>query len=86
MPDTLSEQAHKAAIKTVQTEKPARFTVGGYLSKDGRVVGGLTYDRKLTNLWGLTAYARAYWHDQPVRVHGSSIQGEAGFELERRFH
>lgn len=85
MADTLGEQAHQAAIKSVQTDKPARFTVGGYLSRDGRVVGGITYDRKLTNLWGITAYAKAYWHDQPVRVHGPTIEGEAGFELTREF-
>lgn len=85
MADSLSEQAHKAAIAKVKAEAPSQFTVGGALTRDGRVVGGVTYDRKFSNLWGLTAYARAYWHDQPVSTHGRSIEGEAGFVLHRKF-
>jgi hypothetical protein len=65
MPRTLSEQANKAAIDSVRAEKPQSFTVGGTF--DGKVAtGGVTYDRKWSNLWGITAYAKAYWNDAPV--------------------
>lgn len=85
MSDSLSDQANKAAIAAVKSEKASSFTVGGYLTRDGEIVGGITYDRKLTNLWGLTAYARAYWHDQPVTVGKRPIETEAGVELRRTF-
>lgn len=59
---TLREQAHKAAIKAVT---PSQFRVGG--SWDGvRASGGVTYNRTWSNLWGVTAYAKAYWNDQAV--------------------
>lgn len=60
MSGPISDAANKAALDDVRKEKPSSFTVGGYLTRDGRVVGGVTYDRKFSNLWGLTAYARAY--------------------------
>lgn len=62
---TLSEQADKAAIDQVKAEKPSQFRVGG--TWDGKTAtGGISYDRKWSNLWGVTAYAKAYWNDQPV--------------------
>ena len=82
MADSLSEQANKAALKSVT---PSQFTVGGYRTRDGRISGGITYDRKWSNGWGAVAYARAYWHDLPVTTHGPSIEGEAGFEIRRQF-
>lgn len=89
MSDSLSAQANKAALDAVRSEKPQSFTVGAYY-RDGKVEGGLTYDRKLSNLWGLTAYAKAYWHDLPVTVNGATATvnkptGEAGIELSRKF-
>lgn len=85
MSGPLSEQAHKATIDSVKRDKPSQFTVGGYRSRDGRIVGGITYDRKFSNLWGFTAYARAYWNDLPVTTHANTIEGEAGFEMHRQF-
>ena len=62
---TLSEQANQDMIATVKAEKPQSFTVGGTF--DGkRASGGISYNRAWSNLWGITAYAKAYWHDQPV--------------------
>lgn len=80
---SLADQAKEAALKDVRAQKPSRFTVGGAVTRDGRIVGGITYDRKLTNLWGFTAYARAYWNDEPVHTH--SFSSEAGFEFTRTF-
>jgi len=69
MPDTLSEQANKSMIDSVRAEKADSFRVGGnVIRSEGklRVEGGVSYDRKITNLFGLTAYAKAYWNDQPI--------------------
>lgn len=85
MSGPISDTGNKAALDAVKRDKPHAFTVGGYVTRDGRVVGGITYDRKFSNLWGLTAYARAYWNDQPVITHARWIEGEAGFELTRKF-
>lgn len=84
MADTLREQAHQAALEAVRKEKPSSFTVGGHF-RDGKIVGGLTYDRKLANLWGITAYARAYWEDLPVSTHTKRPKIEAGAELKKTF-
>lgn len=86
---TLSEQANKAALEAVTADKPQRFTVGG-VYKDGKLEGGLTYDRRFANLWGITAYAKAYWHDLPVTVQGATAtvskpEGEVGFEVTKQF-
>lgn len=65
MSDSLAAQAHKAAIEQVKSEKATSFTVGA--SYNGAVItGGVSYDRKWTNGWGLTAYAKAWWNDQAV--------------------
>lgn len=79
----ISDAAHKAALEAVRAEKPSQFTVGGSWQK-GKLTGGITYDRKLANLWGLTAYARAYWEDLPVTTH-KTLTTEAGVELTRKF-
>lgn len=61
----LAEQANDDMIASVKAERPSQFRVGG--SWDGKTAtGGLTYERKLSNLWGITAYAKAYWNDAPV--------------------
>lgn len=63
--DKFKDETRKQEIQKVQAEKPSQFSVGA--SFDGKVAtGGVTYDRKLSNLWGFTAYAKAYWNDQPV--------------------
>ncbi len=65
MTDTIKDQANKAAIESVKADKPSSFTVGGWT--DGRYAeGGLTYQRTWKNGWGATAYAKAWWNDQPV--------------------
>jgi hypothetical protein len=67
MPNTLSQQANKAAIDQVKREKPSQFTVGGHMDILSRKAsGGITYDRKLSNGLGLAAYLRAWWHDAAV--------------------
>jgi len=73
---------HTDAIADVRAGKPAAFTVGAYT--DGRTVRGeLTIDRKWSNGWGLTAYARAWWNDvavTPVAANPSKFGGEVGVE------
>lgn len=83
MPNIL-EAATEEALKQVRASKPSSFTVGGQL-KDGKLVGGVTYDRTLSNGWGLTAYARAWWDDLPVSVGRSKPKVEAGAELVKKF-
>lgn len=81
----ITESAIRAAAGTVRAEKPSQFTVGAHY-RNGQLVASATYDRKLSNLWGLTAYAKAYWHDAPVTVSGPTSRTtdvEAGFELSR---
>jgi len=78
----LVAQAHKAALDQVKAEKPSSFTVGGRF--DGKKLeGGLTYDRKWSNGWGLTAYARAWWEDATVSTHTPKVA--AGAEVTKRF-
>ena len=87
MPETLLQQANKAALDSVKAEKPQSFTVGGVVEmRNGRAraEGGLTYDRKLTNLWGLTGYARAYWEDKPI-IPTDQFGYVIGGELTRKF-
>lgn len=63
--DKFKDETRRQEIEKMKTEKPSQFSVGG--SFDGnKAEGGITYDRKLSNLWGFTAYAKAYWYDQPV--------------------
>ncbi len=81
MPNSLSDQAH-AEVTRIAQETPSAFTVGG--SFDGKkVVGGFTVDRKWSNGWGLTAYARAWWDDAAVTPHKSGA--EAGFQATKTF-
>ena len=62
MTDSLKDQANKAALAAVT---PQSFTVGGWT--DGKYSeGGLTYQRKWSNGWGATAYAKAWWNDAAV--------------------
>lgn len=81
---SLLEQANKAALASVKAEKPHSFTVGGYY--DGkRISGGITYDRKFSNGYGLTAYARAWWEDATVSTHTPKPKIEAGAEFSKKF-
>lgn len=83
MSEKLSDQANKAAIESVKAEKPQSFTVGGWTN--GRYAeGGLTYHRKWSNLWGFTAYAKAYWNDAPV-IPTDRFGGVVGFDVEKKF-
>lgn len=80
---SLLEQANRAALESVKADKPQSFTVGG--SFDGkRIEGGITYDRKFSNGYGLTAYARAWWHDASVTPK-LKPQIEAGAEFVKKF-
>lgn len=79
--DSAKKLAENAAeLERLHTAKPSQFTVGGRF-EDGKLVGGITYDRKLSNLWGVTAYARAYWDDARVIPHNASM----GAEISRKF-
>lgn len=89
MTDSLSEQANKAALDAVKAEKPQQFTVGAQF-RDGKLVGGVTYDRTWKNGWGATAYIRAWYDDLPVTVNVAGQQahrptGEAGIEVSKKF-
>ena len=84
MADSLTDQANRAALAQVQTEKPSQFTVGG--SWDGtKLTGGVTYDRRLANGWGATAYLRAWWDDLPVSTTTRTPKVSAGGEVTKRF-
>lgn len=78
---TISDQA----IAKVKAEAPSSFTVGvtaNALAK--RADAAVTYDRRWTNGWGLTAYAKAWWHDEavvPRDKHGAVI----GIEAKKQF-
>lgn len=80
MSPNILEHANAEALKSVQAETPSQFRVGGsydLVSKRGE--GGVTYDRKWQNGWGLTAYAVAWWQDKPVSVepnYGAKVGGE----------
>jgi len=79
---TILESANEQALKEVRARQASQFTVGGYVL-NGKLVGGVTYDRTWKNGWGMTAYAKAYWDDLPVSV--KRPKGEAGIELVKRF-
>lgn len=76
-----------SGLKQVREDKPSSFTVGGLATRvDGRtrIEGGATYDRKWSNGLGLTAFAKAYWNDQPIVPtdrHGFVIGGELAHEF-----
>ena len=79
---SLLDQAHKLALDQTRAEKPQQFTIGAYVAADGTVRGVTTYDRTWRNGWGLTAYAKAYWHDLSVTAHPKL---EAGVEARKSF-
>lgn len=76
---SLLDQANQAALAQVKKDTPQSFTVGA--AYDGTTVsGGLTYDRKWSNGWGATAYAKAWWNDSavlPQDQHGAVMGVEA---------
>ena len=82
MPNIL-EAANQSVIDDVRKNKASQFTVGGFV-KDGKLHGGVTFDRTWKNGWGVTAYARAYWDDLPVSVQRKPTV-EAGAELVKKF-
>lgn len=64
---TLRDSANKAAIEEAKREAPSQFKVTAtvdVLNRKGETV--LSYDRSWRNGWGLTAYAKAWWHDAAV--------------------
>lgn len=87
MSQSLTEQANKAALETVKSEKPSQFTVGGnYDFRTRTVEGGVTYDRRWLNGWGATAYAKAWWQNQPVTTVGESKSSlKVGGEIVKTF-
>lgn len=67
MTDSLTDQAHREAIRQTQADTPAQFRVGGsYDVVSGKVVGGVSYDRTWKTGWGATAYLKAFWNDQAI--------------------
>lgn len=79
MSDSLSEQANRKALDAV---KPNQLVVGGYY-KDGKLFGGVTYERKWSNGWGVAAFARAWVEGKAVTPQKASI--EAGAEVTKKF-
>jgi len=72
-----------AEVARILKEKPNKFTVSGFT--DGK--GGLakaSYNRKWSNGWGATAYAKAWWNDAsvtPERSSGVAVGGEGSYEF-----
>lgn len=67
MSGPLTALANQAMIDAVRKDKPSSFTVGvaaDVLAKNADLT--ITYDRKLTNALGLSAYLKAWWHDAAV--------------------
>lgn len=83
-PDQLAAQSKKELDK-VKTDAPSQFVVGATF--DGhRAVGGVSYERKWSNGWGATAYAKAWWMDASVTpVGGSQLGGVVGVEAVKSF-
>lgn len=70
-------------LDAVKKEKPSKFTVGG--TYNGRQAsGGITYDRKLSNGWGATAYAKA-WLDQKPVIPTDKFGYVIGWEVSKDF-
>lgn len=65
---SLLQQANAAALAETRKDKPQQFTIGGGTDGKGAAVA-ITYDRKWSNGWGATAYARAWWDDLSVTPH-----------------
>jgi len=77
---TLSEQAKAMVV-------PHSFRVGATLVKEGdgvRAEGGISYDRTAKNLWGVSAYAKAYWEDKPL-VPVDKFGYVIGFDVKKEF-
>lgn len=84
MADSILDQANRAALDEVKATTPQAFTVGGKFV-DGRLQGGLTYDRTWKNGLGLTAYLRAWWDDATVSTHTPKPKVEVGGEFVKKF-
>lgn len=86
-PLATSGDRHAAELARVQAARPSSFTVGAYVDWRRKVVLEATYDRRLTNLWGLTAYARAWWNDAGVTPNptaGAAAGIESRYEFKPR--
>lgn len=81
MSGSLLDQANAAAVAQVTKDKPQQFTIGGGTDGKGAAVA-ITYDRKWSNGWGATAYARAWWDDLAVTPHPKL---SAGGEINKKF-
>jgi hypothetical protein len=85
MADSLSAQANKQAIDAVKRDKPSSFVVGGSVDVTGkRADGGVSYNRRIWNGWGATAYLRAWWDDAAV-IPRDKFGAVIGGELEKKF-
>ena len=88
MPDTLSQQAHKATIASVKTDAPHSFTVGAHADILNKKVDAIvSYDRTWTNGLGLTAYLKGWWNDTAVVPHekrGLVVGGEGSYKFGTR--
>lgn len=74
---------YQSGVRQVRADAPQQFRVGADF--DGqRATGGLSYDRKWSNLWGFTAYAKAYWTDQPV-IPTDRFGYAVGFDVSKTF-
>jgi len=81
MPSIL--EAGQTEVAKAVAATPNSFTIGAF--SDGRAITGqLTFDRKWSNGWGMTAYAKAWWHDASVTPAASSGVG-AGVSVTKDF-
>lgn len=86
MPSIL--ESGKAQVEQVVKDKPQSFTVGGHIDTSGEAVASITYDRTIWNGFGLTAYARAWWHDAPVATNAKpkkQLDAGTGFEISKKY-
>ena len=71
--------------KIVKEQAPAQFRVGAtadILNRKAEAI--ISYDRKWSNLWGVTAYAKAYWNDQAV-IPADKFGAVIGAEVTKKF-
>lgn len=84
MPSIL-QSGEKAVIDQVKAEKPSQFRVGAtadILNRKAEVIA--SYDRTWSNLWGFTAYAKAYWNDQAV-IPADKFGAVIGADVSKKF-
>lgn len=81
---SILDTGNEAMIEAIRKEKPSKFTVGGTYNGT-QASGGVTYDRKLANGFGFTAYAKAWMNQKPI-VPTDKFGYVVGFEVSKDFN